>query len=99
MCHHGDTMCQIKFVYRGAHQWVILRVHGNFQSSSYYGLGCGPDTEIETPNALRSTLGDYVIVGTVKVNHMLLTTSYSESAYPLTIYSRGEHVSTIILKF
>ena len=36
-----------KIVYRGAHQWDILVVQGKFQPSRYYGLGCGPNTEIE----------------------------------------------------
>ena len=72
-----------KIVYRGAHQWAILRIHVNFQLSRYYGLSCGSDTEIETPKALRSILRDYVTVGTVRVHHILLTTSYSESAYCL----------------
>ena len=34
-------------VYRSTHQWEILVVFGNFQPSSYYCLGCGPNTEIE----------------------------------------------------
>ena len=33
ICHHGDTMCQINIVYRGAHQEVLLEVHGKFQPS------------------------------------------------------------------
>ena len=42
------TQCtRKKIVYRGAHQWVILVVFGKFHPSSYYGLGCGPNTEIE----------------------------------------------------
>ena len=42
---------------------------GKFQPSRYYGLGCRPDTEIET-KALRLVLGDYVIVGTVKIDKL-----------------------------
>ena len=41
-------------------------VLGRFQPSRYYGLGCGPNTNIEKPKGQRSILGGYLIVGTVK---------------------------------
>ena len=47
MCHYLDTMCRIKILYRGAHQWVSLVVLGKFQPSSFYGLVCRPIMELE----------------------------------------------------
>ena len=37
-----------KIVSRGAHRYKILIGFGKFRQSRYYGLGCRPDTEIET---------------------------------------------------
>ena len=60
-------------LYRSTHQWEILLVFGNFQSSSYYCLGCGPNTEIDKKltMALKLVLCNYVIVGTVKILKIL----------------------------
>ena len=79
MCHHGDTMCQIKNRIPRCISAGKFRGFSKFQPFRYYGLGCGPLTEILT-KALRSILSDYVIVSTVKMtNHC--------------IYSRVDHGS------